>query len=88
MVIRTTILQIKMLTAPRNQNIINAVKPADISFNPFAKVAPVEEQIGYSNDGEVKWFGLFSQFEYSDDHFQHLYKVLLQYNLTNVWITL
>ena len=59
----------KNVTAPRNQNIINAVKPADISFNPFAKVAPVEEQIGYSNDGEVKWFGLFSQFEYSDDHF-------------------
>lgn len=59
----------KNITAPRNQNIINAVKPADISFNPFAKVSPVEEQIGYSNDGEVKWFGLFSQFEYSDDHF-------------------
>lgn len=48
---------------------ISSVESTNLNFNPFLKVAPIEKQIGYSNDSEVKWFGLFSQFEYSDDHF-------------------
>ena len=56
----------KNLLAP---NLVRSVTSTNASFNPFTKTAPVEEQIGYSNDGEVKWFGLFSQFEYSDEHF-------------------
>ena len=39
------------------------------SWNPFQKVEPLENRIGYSSEGEVKWMGLFSQLEYSDDHF-------------------
>ena len=50
-------------------NTITNIIPADISWNPFKKTEPIGNQIGYSNDGEVKWFGLFSQFEYSDEHF-------------------
>jgi tonB-dependent receptor len=56
----------KNLSAP---NIITAVAPTNATLNPFTKVAPISDQITYSNDGEVKWFGIFSQFEYSDDHF-------------------
>ncbi|WP_315038033.1 TonB-dependent receptor domain-containing protein [Capnocytophaga sputigena] len=52
-----------------NPNVVTTVVPANVSWNPFQKTEPLENQIGYSNDGEVKWFGLFSQFEYSDDHF-------------------
>jgi tonB-dependent receptor len=49
-------------------NVVTTAHPANLSWNPFSKVAPITEQIGYSNDGEVKWLGLFSQFEYSDDN--------------------
>ena len=54
------------LTAP---NVITSAKSTDLNWNPFSSVAPLSERIGYSNNGEVKWYGLFSQFEYSDDHF-------------------
>ena len=50
-------------------NILRSVVSTNATLNPFTKTAPIEEQIGYSSDGEVKWFGLFSQFEYSDEHF-------------------
>ncbi|MDO4230022.1 MAG: TonB-dependent receptor [Capnocytophaga sp.] len=57
----------KNLTAP---NYVSTVKKDTPSYNPFGvKPAPISEQIGYSNDGEVKWFGVFGQLEYSDDAF-------------------
>ena len=56
----------KNLTVP---NVIRTTVSDKISFNPFASITPLENQTGWSNDGEVKWAGLFSQFEYSDNKF-------------------
>ncbi len=40
-----------------------------LSWNPFGgKTAPLNEQIGYSNDGEVIWYSGFGQVEYSKDN--------------------
>ncbi len=50
-------------------NYVTAVTNDKPNFNPFKPVDPIEEQVGYSNDGEVKWMGLFAQLEYSDDQF-------------------
>lgn len=39
-----------------------------LSWNPFGgKTAPIGDQIGYSNDGEVIWYSGFGQVEYSKD---------------------
>ncbi len=55
-----------LLTQP---NVIKTTVSDKISFNPFASITSLENQTGWSNDGEVKWAGLFSQFEYSDNKF-------------------
>jgi hypothetical protein len=40
-----------------------------LSWNPFGgKTAPIEDQIGYSNDGEVIWYSGFGQVEYSKNN--------------------
>ncbi|MDC8106279.1 MULTISPECIES: TonB-dependent receptor [Chryseobacterium] len=40
-----------------------------LSWNPFGgKTAPIGDQIGYSNDGEVLWYSGFAQVEYSKDN--------------------
>jgi len=40
-----------------------------LTWNPFGgKTAPIEDQIGYSNDGEVIWYSGFGQVEYSKDN--------------------
>ncbi len=37
-------------------------------WNPFGgKINNTKDQIGYSNDGEVRWYGGFGQLEYSND---------------------
>ena len=56
----------KNLTVP---NVIRTTVSDKISFNPFTSITSLENQTGWSNDGEVKWAGLFSQFEYSDNKF-------------------
>ncbi|MEN2436443.1 TonB-dependent receptor plug domain-containing protein [Weeksellaceae bacterium A-14] len=41
----------------------------NLSWNPFGgKVAPMEDRIGYSNDGEVLWYSGFGQIEYSKNN--------------------
>ncbi len=41
----------------------------NLSWNPFGgKVAPMENRIGYSNDGEVLWYSGFGQIEYSKNN--------------------
>lgn len=55
-----------------NQNntpnyVSNAFK-ANPNFNPFGgKINSINDQIAYSNDGEVLWYGGFGQIEYSND---------------------
>jgi len=40
-----------------------------LTWNPFGgKVAPMEDRIGYSNDGEVIWYSGFAQVEYSKNN--------------------
>ncbi len=40
-----------------------------LSWNPFGgSTAPLEEQVGYSNDGEVLWYSGFAQIEYSKNN--------------------
>lgn len=40
-----------------------------LSWNPFGgSTAPINEQVGYSNDGEVLWYSGFAQVEYSKDN--------------------
>lgn len=40
-----------------------------LSWNPFGgKTAPISDQVGYSNDGEVLWYSAFAQAEYSKDN--------------------
>lgn len=39
-----------------------------LSWNPFGgKTAPITDQVGYSNDGEVLWYSGFAQVEYTKD---------------------
>lgn len=41
---------------------------ANLNFNPFGgKLNDINDRIGYSNDGEVIWYGGFGQVEYSND---------------------
>ncbi len=50
----------KIVTQPYNYK--------SLSWNPFGgKVAPMEDRIGYSNDGEVLWYSGFTQLEYTQD---------------------
>jgi len=40
-----------------------------LAWNPFGgKTAPLNQQIGYSNDGEVIWYSAFGQVEYSKNN--------------------
>ena len=39
------------------------------SWNPFAKTQPLSDRIGFSNEGEVIWYGGFGQVEYTTDKF-------------------
>lgn len=53
-----------------SHNDVSVVKKDTPNYNPFGSaVAPINERIGYSNDGEVRWMGMFAQLEYSDDAF-------------------
>jgi iron complex outermembrane receptor protein len=54
-------------TAP---NIVsNSYDYKKLSWNPFGgKTAPIEDQIGFSNDGEVIWYSGFAQVEYAKDN--------------------
>lgn len=65
----------KNLWVPNSQNVLvpgynyvsNAFK-ANPNFNPFGgKINDIQDQIGYSNDGEVRWYGGFGQLEYSNE---------------------
>lgn len=50
-------------------NYVSAVSPSRPDWNPFGgKIDPMNERIGYSNDGEVLWYGGFGQLEYSNDN--------------------
>ncbi|WP_343660292.1 TonB-dependent receptor plug domain-containing protein [Chryseobacterium sp.] len=52
--------------APRIVNALYDYKK--LSWNPFGgKLAPAEDQVGYSNDGEVIWYSGFAQVEYTKD---------------------
>ncbi|WP_213277772.1 TonB-dependent receptor [Chryseobacterium indologenes] len=56
----------KNLPAPRIVNALYDYKK--LSWNPFGgKLAPAEDQVGYSNDGEVIWYSGFAQVEYTKD---------------------
>ncbi len=50
-------------------NVVNTLYDyKKLTWNPFGgKVAPMEERIGYSNDGEVLWYSGFGQLEYSNE---------------------
>ena len=49
-------------------NIVSAVTSTNPTWNPFGgKIDPIENRVGYSNDGEVLWYGAFGQAEYSND---------------------
>lgn len=53
---------------PTNSNYVSNTTAANPDFNPFGgKIDSIENQIGYSNDGEVLWYGGFGQLEYSND---------------------
>lgn len=58
----------------KNENVVGGYQVSTTysdkpSFNPFASVHPFENRVDYSNDGEVRWVGMFAQLEYSDDNF-------------------
>lgn len=56
----------KNLATPRIVNALYDYKK--LSWNPFGgKLAPAEDQVGYSNDGEVIWYSGFAQVEYTKD---------------------
>lgn len=65
----------KNLGAPNAQNVyvikpnyVSATSKALPDWNPFGgKLTPLNERVGYSNDGEVLWYGGFGQVEYSND---------------------
>ncbi|WP_336965349.1 TonB-dependent receptor [Chryseobacterium contaminans] len=49
-------------------NLVTAVSKPEASWNPFGgKIDNLNNQIGYSNDGEVLWYGAFGQLEYTND---------------------
>ncbi|PQA94404.1 TonB-dependent receptor [Chryseobacterium shigense] len=49
-------------------NLVTAVSKPEASWNPFGgKIDDLNNRIGYSNDGEVLWYGAFGQFEYTND---------------------
>lgn len=53
------------LTAP---NYVSNTIRSTPYYNPFdTKITPIEERISYSNDGEVRWLGVFGQLEYTSD---------------------
>ena len=55
----------KNLTQPRRVTYTAADKP---SYNPFnTSIDPLEDQINYSNYGNVRWMGLFGQLEYTTE---------------------
>ncbi|MDR6488935.1 hypothetical protein J2799_003470 [Chryseobacterium vietnamense] len=57
----------KNIATPRIVNALYDYKK--LSWNPFGgKLAPAEDQIGYSNDGEVLWYSGFAQVEYTKDN--------------------
>ncbi|GEJ48069.1 TonB-dependent receptor [Chryseobacterium sp. ON_d1] len=57
----------KNLPAPRIVNTLYDYKK--LTWNPFGgKLAPAEDQVGYSNDGEVLWYSGFAQVEYTKDN--------------------
>ncbi len=50
-------------------NLVTATSNAVPDWNPFGgKITDINNRIGYSNDGEVLWYGAFGQFEYSNDN--------------------
>ncbi len=54
--------------ANMNPNYVTASISNKPNFSPFGgKVAPIEERITYSNDGEVTWIGAFTQLEYTTE---------------------
>ena len=49
-------------------NLVTNTSKARPTWNPFGgKINPINERIGYNNDGEVIWYGAFGQFEYTND---------------------
>lgn len=49
-------------------NYVSNTSKAEPKWNPFGgKIDALENRIGYSNDGEVLWYGGFGQLEYSND---------------------
>ncbi|MCD9618739.1 TonB-dependent receptor [Chryseobacterium gleum] len=57
----------KNLPAPRIVNTLYDYKK--LTWNPFGgKLAPAEDQVGYSNDGEVLWYSGFAQVEYTKNN--------------------
>lgn len=57
----------KNLTAP---NYVTSTIKDTPNYNPFStRIDPIDNRIAYSNDGEVRWMGLFAQLEYTDDKF-------------------
>ncbi|MCT2563196.1 TonB-dependent receptor [Chryseobacterium herbae] len=56
----------KNIATPRIVNTLYDYK--NLSWNPFGgKLAPAQDQVGYSNDGEVLWYSGFAQVEYTKD---------------------
>ncbi len=49
-------------------NYVSNTYKAQPDWNPFGgKLAPISDRTGYSNDGEVLWYGGFGQLEYTND---------------------
>lgn len=49
--------------------VTNTLNYKKLSWNPLGgKTAPINEQIGYSNDGEVLWYSIFGQVEFSKNN--------------------
>ncbi|WP_313600232.1 TonB-dependent receptor [Epilithonimonas vandammei] len=49
-------------------NVVSNVYAPNPTWNPFGgKTDPMEDRVGYSNDGEVLWYGAFGQAEYSTE---------------------
>ena len=51
-----------------NPNYVSNTFASNLNFNPFGgKINDRKDQIGYSNDGLVRWYGGFGQLEYSNE---------------------
>lgn len=49
-------------------NIVTNTSNTQPSWNPFGgKIDDINDRISFSNDGEVRWYGAFGQFEYTND---------------------